>query len=230
MAKKKVFTETAGRPLDNGDWNMAFLFPDEISEARDRTGLVILPIAPIEWHGPHLTMGCDPLLAHHYAKRLAKELKTPYYPPLYIGTERERSSELLKALGLNPKANIEGMDFPKNSVASAYYREETFALVVRDTLDIFFSRMKFRKVLIVNGHGAVNQSETLDRLCAEFNSGVKKGARVMWVYPGISQSLIAGPSGMLQVKKHRCLERPGHSVLTFPDFRRPESLKAQTMQ
>ena len=46
----------ARRPIEQGDWNMAFLFPGEIVEARARTGLAILPLAPIEWHGPHLAM------------------------------------------------------------------------------------------------------------------------------------------------------------------------------
>ena len=67
-------TQKVKRPIDEGDWNMAFLFPDEIAAARARTGLVILPLAPLEWHGPHLTMGCDNLLAHAFARRLAREL------------------------------------------------------------------------------------------------------------------------------------------------------------
>ena len=36
-------TQKIKRPIDEGDWNMAFLFPDEIAAARARTGLVILP-------------------------------------------------------------------------------------------------------------------------------------------------------------------------------------------
>ncbi len=195
-AKPKVVKDQkVKRPLDQGDWNLAFLFPDEVVEARERTGLIILPIAPIEWHGPHLVMGCDPLLAHYFAKRLAEEFKTPYYPPLYIGTEREREPALLESLGLKKDAFIEGMDFPKNPIASAYFREETFAIVLRDILTLLFEKMKFKRVLIVNGHGAYNQKGTLDRLCMEFNAKVKDSPRVMWVYPGFPRSLIAGSIG-----------------------------------
>ena len=39
-------TQKTKRPIDEGNWNMAFLFPDEIAAARARTGLVILPLAP----------------------------------------------------------------------------------------------------------------------------------------------------------------------------------------
>jgi creatinine amidohydrolase len=182
----------ARRPIDDGDWNLAFLFPAEVAEARDRIGLAILPLAPVEWHGPHIAMGCDPLLAHAFARRLASELRCPYFPPLYVGTERERRPETVRALGFSGAEHIEGMDFPANSVGSAYLREETFALVVRDTLTVLFDRFRFRSVAIVNGHGAENQSAVLNRLCAEMNA---PRTRLMWVYPGFPRSLIAGSIG-----------------------------------
>jgi len=181
------------RPVEQGDWNLAFLFPDEVVEARGRTGLVILPLAPVEWHGPHLAMGCDGLLAHAFARRLAAELKSPYFPPLYVGTERERRPEVLRSLGFSGTEFIEGMDFPANPVKSAYVKEEVFSLAVRGTLEALFQRMGFRAVVIVNGHGAENQKAVLDRLCAEYNSGGKR--RLMWVYPGFPKSLIAGSIG-----------------------------------
>jgi creatinine amidohydrolase len=183
------------RPIDRGDWNMAYLFPHEVAEARDRLGLVILPLAPVEWHGPHLAMGCDPLLAHGFARLLASELRCPYFPPLFIGTERERSPEMLRALGFQGREYIEGMDFPANVMGSAYLREEVFAAVVRDTVNCLFDRMSFRRVLIVNGHGADNQRGVLDRLCAELNRAGEGAKRLMWVYPGFPRSLIAGAIG-----------------------------------
>ncbi len=184
------------RPIDEGDWNMAFLFPDEVAEARARNGLVILPLAPVEWHGPHLAMGCDNLLAHAFARRLARAFQCPYYPPLFIGTERQRRPETLESLGFARNARIEGMDFPNLSVASAYFREEVFALVVRDILNILLNKMRFRRVLIVNGHGADNQKDVLDRLCHEFNdTSTRTGRQVNWVYPGFPRSLVAGAIG-----------------------------------
>jgi len=193
------------RPVEQGDWNMAFLFPDEVAAARERNGLVLLPLAPLEWHGPHLAMGCDNLLAHAFARRLAREFSCPYFPPLFVGTERERNPNMLESLGFSRDAFIEGMDFPKNSVASAYYREEVFAAVVRDTLHILFARMRFRRVLIVNGHGADNQRGVLDRLCREFNTGFEP-KRVMWVYPGFPRSLVAGAIGHAASEETSMLE------------------------
>jgi creatinine amidohydrolase len=182
------------RPIEEGDWNMAYLFPDEIVKSRDQQGLVILPIGPVEWHGPHLAMGCDNLLAHDFARRLARQLQCPYYPPLFVSTERERNPNMLEALGFSRDEFVEGMDFPGLPMASAYFREETFALVVRDILSILLYRMRFTHVLIVNGHGADNQKAVLNRLCAEYNAGESEKI-VMWVYPAFPRSLIAGAIG-----------------------------------
>jgi creatinine amidohydrolase len=206
--------EGRGRLVERGDWNMAYLFPHEVAEARARVGLVILPIAPIEWHGPHMAMGCDNLLAHVFARELARELRCPYYPPLFVGTERERRPEVLKAIGFKGDEFIEGMDFPGNSVGSGYYREEVFAAVVRDTLSILLDRMKFRRVLIVNGHGADNQKAVLNRLCAEANAGAPGRKRVMWVYPGFPAALLdqsighadAAEASMLAASFPECLD------------------------
>jgi creatinine amidohydrolase len=194
------------RPLHEGDWNMAFLFPDEVAAARARNGLVILPLAPLEWHGPHLAMGCDNLLAHAFARRLARELECPYYPPLWVSTERQRSPEALEALGFDRTARVEGMDFPNHSVASGYFREEVFALVVRDILHILFERMRFDHVLIVNGHGAENQKAVLNRICHEFNAGAPGAERVIWVYPGFPRSLLAGSIGHAASEETSMLE------------------------
>jgi creatinine amidohydrolase len=193
------------RPIERGDWNMAFLFPGEVAAARERNGLVLLPLAPLEWHGPHLAMGCDNLLAHAFARRLAREFHCPYFPPLFVGTERERHPNMLESLGFARDAFIEGMDFPRNSVASAYFREEVFAAVVRDVLQILFGRMRFSRVLIVNGHGADNQRAVLDRLCLEFNAG-RVPRRVRWVYPGFPRSLIAGAIGHAAAEETSMLE------------------------
>ena len=193
------------RPTERGDWNMAFLFPGEVAAARERNGLVLLPLAPLEWHGPHLAMGCDNLLAHAFARRLAREFHCPYFPPLFVGTERERHPNMLESLGFARDAFIEGMDFPRNSVASAYFREEVFAAVVRDVLQILFGRMRFSRVLIVNGHGADNQRAVLDRLCTEFNAG-RVPRRVRWVYPGFPRSLIAGAIGHAAAEETSMLE------------------------
>jgi creatinine amidohydrolase len=216
-------------PLQMGtDWNMAFMFPQEVAAARERNGLVILPIAPVEWHGPHMVMGTDNLLAHAFAAGLARELECPYYPPLFVGTERERSPKQLRSMGFGGDEFIEGMDFPGNAVGSAYFREEVFAALVRDTLRILIESMGFARVVIVNGHGADNQRAVLDRLCGEFNAGAEK-LRVMWFYPGFPRSVLAGSiahagaeeTSLLSAQYEGCVDTsvlPGKGPLRNLDF------------
>jgi hypothetical protein len=93
-------------------------------------------------------------------------------------------------------------------VASVYFREEVFALVVRDLLKILFDRMHFKHVLRVNGHGADNQKDVLNRICHEYNDGPRT-LRVIWVYPGFPRSLLAGAIGHAYRQAERDLHFAG---------------------
>jgi creatinine amidohydrolase len=157
---------------------MERLRPAEIvGEMRERP-LVFLPVGPLEWHGPHLPLGTDPLIAHGMALRVAARVGGVVLPALFIGTERERSPELLKHLGFDGDEYIVGMDFPANILKSLYYREEFFSLIVRETLDLLIQQ-GYRLIVILNGHGAANQLGTLDRLSAEFTA--RGPARVFYI-------------------------------------------------
>jgi creatinine amidohydrolase len=146
---------------------LEWLRPDEINAERERCPLVYLPIGPLEWHGLHLPFGADPLQATHTALSLAEKIGGVVHPTLYIGTERERSSETLRDLGFKGNEWIVGMDFPANTERSYYYVEDAFAMMVRFTLEQLTTR-GYRLVVIVNGHGATNQIQQLQRLAAEF--------------------------------------------------------------
>ena len=78
---------------------LELLRPGEILAEIGRCAVVYLPLAPLEWHGPHLPFGVDPLYAHELALRLADRLGGIVHPCLYLGTERERDATTLKSLG-----------------------------------------------------------------------------------------------------------------------------------
>jgi creatinine amidohydrolase len=61
------------------------------------------------------------------------------------------------------------MDFPRNMLKSLYCREEFLALLVRELLDRLI-QLEYKLIVLVNGHGALNQIETLDRLAREFTA------------------------------------------------------------
>lgn len=148
---------------------MEFLRPHEIQAERQRCSIVYLPVAPLEWHGPAMPYGTDPLIAQTLARRTALLTGGVVMPTLYFGTERERSVSILEAKGFeNPeKLYIKGMDVPRNCMKSYYAREDIFALTVREHLRLLVEQ-GYKLIVLVNGHGATGQRSSLDRLAKEF--------------------------------------------------------------
>ena len=48
------------------------LRPDEILNEKKRCSIVYLPVGPLEWHGPHLPLGTDPLIAEAISRKVAE--------------------------------------------------------------------------------------------------------------------------------------------------------------
>jgi creatinine amidohydrolase len=84
------------------------------------------------------------------------------------------------------------MDFPANSLPSAYCPEETFAILVRETLREV-SAMGTDLTVVVNGHGAVNHNQVLHRLATEWNQTAKMRVHVRMAFPAddVSRGSIA---------------------------------------
>lgn len=149
---------------------MEFLRPDEILAERDRKSIVYLPVGPLEWHGPAMPFGTDPLTAEHLARECAKITGGVVAPTLFFGTERDRPTDILKTKGFENADDmyVLGMDVPKTNLKSFYAREEIFALMIREHLR-FFVNTGYKLIVIVNGHGAWGQVGSLERLCIEFS-------------------------------------------------------------
>ncbi len=154
------------------------LRPGEIIAERARCPVAYQPIGPLEWHGPHMPLGTDPLHADAVACRVAEEIGGVVLPTLYWGTERERRPGMLRAIGFQGDEWIVGMDFPANSMKSLYTVEDIFGVVVRARLDLLV-RQHYRLIILVNGHGATNHLAALARLAAEFT--VESPARVLLI-------------------------------------------------
>lgn len=159
-----------------------FLRPQEILDAQKEKSIVYLPLGPLEWHGPAMPFGTDPLAIEAAARKIAERAGGVVLPTLYAGTERERDPELLDALGFETDQYIVGQDFPKNTLPSMYMREEVFSLIVREYLRMLV-KQKYKLVVILNGHGAVNQCQVLDRLATEFSNETDTKVVVMMANP-----------------------------------------------
>ncbi len=143
------------------------LRPGEIVAERERFPVVFQPIGPLEWHGPHLPLGVDPLHAQEVATRTAQAVGGVVMPTLYWGAERERPAQGLRDLGFTGDEWIIGMDHPKHMMKSLYSMEDIFGVIVRERINLLVDQ-GYRLIVIVNGHAASNHMATLGRLANEF--------------------------------------------------------------
>lgn len=146
------------------------LRPQELIDERERCPLVFLPVAPIEYHGPHMPIGTDPINATQCALETCRRLgKGVVMPTLYWGTERERPSWMAESLGFSADDWVYGMDFPSVLWESHYYQEHIFGIVVSEKLQMLIRR-GYKVIMLINGHGAWNHMETLKRLALYYSN------------------------------------------------------------
>ena len=150
---------------------LEYLRPDEIVAEKERCPIVYLPVAPLEWHGPAMPFGTDPLMAQSLARAAAMRMGGVVMPTVFFGTERERPAYILEAKGFEDPEHlyIWGMDVPDNNVKSYYAREDIFAITIREYLRLLVQQ-GYKLIVIVNGHGAMGQRSTLDRLAIEYSN------------------------------------------------------------
>ncbi len=163
---------------------MEYLRPGEILEEQRRVSIVYLPVGPLEWHGPAMPYGTDPLIAQALARGAAERVGGVVAPTLFLGTERERPAYILENKGFeHPESMyVLGMDLPKNSMKSYYAREDMFAVTVREHLRMLVQH-GYKLIVIVNGHGASGQIASLKRLAVEFSN--ETDSRVMYAFANI---------------------------------------------
>lgn len=140
------------------------LRPAQLIEERKRCPLIFVPVAPLEYHGPHLPLGMDPINATLCAFEICRRMgRGVVLPTIYLGTERERPSWMAENLGFKSTDWVVGMDFPSALWESHYYREHIFGLVLASKIEMLINH-DYKVIVVVNGHGAVNHMETVDRL------------------------------------------------------------------
>ena len=144
--------------------------PGEIVAAREQCPVVFVPLGPLEWHGPHLPLGTDALVAHHLAVRAARIVGGVALPILYAGTETVRlpgdGPGQIGALGFTGEERVVGMDFPGFAVKGLYFEESAFGITVREIVRGLKAE-PYRVIVLVNFHGADNHKRTLQRIALE---------------------------------------------------------------
>lgn len=103
--------------------------PAELRRVVDDIGVAVLPIGALEWHGSHLPLGLDGMLAEAFAERLADSVDGVLLPTLYT-----------------PMTTL-----PHE--LSLAVRSEIFRGILYDTLN-GLKAAGFRTVCLVSGHYA----------------------------------------------------------------------------
>jgi hypothetical protein len=84
------------------DLRIAYLRPNQILSRLAETPVIFVPVAPLEWHGPHLPLGVDAINAERTAEAICEKAGGLVWPTIHFGTEQERPAQVLRNLGIDP--------------------------------------------------------------------------------------------------------------------------------
>jgi len=136
--------------------------PREILAARDRTGIIFIPVSPaFEWHSYHLPVGTDAIIAEEISRLVAERVDGLYFPVMSFGMDAWRSPEQKARWGLPAGEPIFGMSFPGLPLVSEYSEKEEMIKALANRFDSA-RKNGFRYVFIVNNHGGQGQAKSLN--------------------------------------------------------------------
>jgi creatinine amidohydrolase/Fe(II)-dependent formamide hydrolase-like protein len=138
--------------------------PRQILDVARGSGAAFIPVSPrYEWHSYHLPMGVDGIIAESVAARLAEACQGVFFRTLSFGLDEVRSRDFKLQVGLDPEADVFGMNFPTVPLASEYCAQDVLREGVAGRLDAV-RRSGFRYAFVINHHGGVGQVPTLEAL------------------------------------------------------------------
>lgn len=116
--------------------------------------IAFVPIGTLEWHGNHLPIETDYLVAQKICEIISKKKDRYVLPPIYFGSGTKKR--------IKGKTYI-GMDkyFGKKLSGSLYFLEPDFFAKVLFNLGNNLVRQGFDKIFIITGHGGKGQMKSL---------------------------------------------------------------------
>ncbi len=116
--------------------------------------IVFVPVGTIEWHGSHLPVETDLLVAQKICEILSKKVKGYVLPPIYLGTDKERMRGGETFIGINAQLR-------KELAGNLYYLKPHILLAMISGLIDNLIGQGFEKIYIITGHGGSKQIEVL---------------------------------------------------------------------
>ena len=121
----------------------------------ERQKIAYLPVGALEWHGNHLPIETDSLVAEKLCEIVSEKRPGYILPSLFLGTDKYEE-------------NLKGMErhIGKNLPAEIYFIKpellfETLSALIKNLFN-------FEKIYIVTGHAGSKQIETLENVEKEF--------------------------------------------------------------
>lgn len=110
-----------------------------------------IPIGTLEWHGHHLPIETDMLIAKKVCEEVAEEIPGIVFPPFCIATDVKKGNLVGMEIGVGKK-------LPGNIFFTETEIMEKLYLSLGKYLD------KFKKIFLITGHGGEKHVETLEEV------------------------------------------------------------------
>jgi creatinine amidohydrolase len=173
---------------------VSYLRPKQIKQRIAESSIVFVPIGPLEWHGLHMPFGTDPLIAESVSLGVCQKTGGVVWPTIYWGAATLRSpEESMRIFGPELNQYTWSVDFPNNTLKSAYCSEEILALIMRETIKQI-SLLNPKLIVILSGHAAGGHVTTLERIALEetIKGGPKVHYRGAWAFEPKNPERIGG--------------------------------------
>ncbi|MDD5489467.1 MAG: creatininase family protein [Candidatus Moranbacteria bacterium] len=125
-------------------------------EKMAKRGIAYIPLGVLEWHGNHLPIETDFLVAVKLCEELSKKKPGYILPPIYLGTDKQRIVKGQKLIGMDRHL---GKKLPGNT----YFLEPALFEKMIIGLGKTLNAQGFRKVYLVAGHTGTGQINALKR-------------------------------------------------------------------
>jgi len=122
-----------------------------------KKGIVYFPIGTIEWHGNHLPVETDFMVAQRICELANEQVPGYVMPPFYMGTDRWREIDDKEFFGMDGWLG-------KKLAGNLYWLEpEKLESIITDIVDNLTAQ-GFKKIFIISGHGGSRHVEILEKV------------------------------------------------------------------
>lgn len=125
------------------------LLPHQFRTRRATCPVAYLPLGTLEWHGEHMALGTDALIAEGLFVQTAQQFGGIVMPPLFLGPDRIRASA---------DGYLVGMEYAESTTPArqldggCYWIPEGLFIMMIEHIVAQVARAGFR-VLVADGHG-----------------------------------------------------------------------------